>query len=163
MISDTRLQDATDTIEELEEEIRAENERRRAFYRMLSATDRVLWRLEELNRDGVKTLPANARIRMRATLDGLPSACLEVFRDSEVVQEVLDSVFDVQERLFRWRVRIEDCSFRMLMPAEIGRGMAFHDEYVVLGNQRERVQQYGQAVTPPVARWLLERVMESLR
>jgi DNA (cytosine-5)-methyltransferase 1 len=60
-------------------------------------------------------------------------------------------------------VRIEDCSFRMLMPPEIGRGMAFHDEYVVLGNQRERVQQYGQAVTPPVACWLLQRVVDSLR
>lgn len=60
-------------------------------------------------------------------------------------------------------VRIEDCSFRMLMPAEIGRGMAFLDEYVVLGTQREQVRQYGQAVTPPVATWIWTRVMESLR
>ena len=60
-------------------------------------------------------------------------------------------------------VRIEDCSFRMLMPAEIGRGMAFRDAYRVLGTQRERVRQYGQAVTPPVATWLLQRVVESLR
>ncbi len=60
-------------------------------------------------------------------------------------------------------VRIEDCTFRMLMPAEIGRGMAFRDDYVVTGNQRERVQQYGQAVTPPVATWIWQRVIESLR
>ncbi len=98
MIDETNL-----AIEELEEEIRRENERRYAFYRMLNATDRVLWRLEELNRDGVKTIPGDMRVRMRDSLTELPNACIEVFRDSEQVQEVLDSVFEVQERLFRWR------------------------------------------------------------
>ena len=98
MIDETNL-----AIEELEEEIRRENERRYAFYRMLNATDRVLWRLEELNRDGVKQIPGDMRLRMRDSLTELPNACLEVFRDSEAVQEVLDSVFEVQERLFRWR------------------------------------------------------------
>jgi hypothetical protein len=98
MIDETNL-----AIEELEEEIRRENERRYAFYRMLNATDRVLWRLEELNRDGVKQIPGDMRMRMRDSLTELPNACLEVFRDSEAVQEVLDSVFEVQERLFRWR------------------------------------------------------------
>ncbi len=29
--------------------------------------------------------------------------------------------------------------------------MAFDDGYVALGDQHEKVQQYGQAVTPPVA------------
>jgi succinate dehydrogenase/fumarate reductase flavoprotein subunit len=98
MIDETNL-----AIEELEEEIRRDNERRSAFYRMLSATDRVLWRLEELNRDGSKTIPADMRMRMRDSLTELPSSCLEIFRDSEHVQEVLDSIFEVQERLFRWR------------------------------------------------------------
>lgn len=98
MIDETNL-----AIEELEEEIRRENDRRYAFYRMLNATDRVLWRLEELNRDGVKQIPGDMRVRMRDSLTELPNACLEVFRDSMAVQEVLDSVFEVQERLFRWR------------------------------------------------------------
>lgn len=98
MIDETNL-----AIEELQEEIRRENERRYAFYRMLNATDRVLWRLEELNRDGVKTIPHDMRGRMRASLTELPASCSEVFRDSEHVQEVLDSVFEIQERLFRWR------------------------------------------------------------
>src|ERR1700716_2094911 len=98
MIDETNL-----AIEELEEEIRRENDRRYAFYRMLSATDRVLWRLEELNRDGVKTIPGDMRTRMRGSLTELPCSCVEVFRDSDQVQEVLDSVFEVQERLFRWR------------------------------------------------------------
>jgi DNA (cytosine-5)-methyltransferase 1 len=61
-------------------------------------------------------------------------------------------------------IAIEDCLFRMLMPAEIGRGMAFPDTYRVLGRQqKERVQQYGQAVTPPVAAWIWQRILESLR
>src|SRR2546423_14572656 len=98
MIDETNL-----AIEELEEEIRRENDRRYAFYRMLSATDRVLWRLEELTRDGVKSIPDDMRGRMKDSLTELPSACLEVLRDSHHVQEVLDSVFEVQERLFRWR------------------------------------------------------------
>jgi|SRR6266536_5190548 hypothetical protein len=98
MIDETNL-----AIEELEEEIRRDNDRRYAFYRMLGATDRVLWRLEELNRDGVKTIPCDMRMRMRESLTELPTACLEVYRDSEHVQEVLDSLFEVQERLFRWR------------------------------------------------------------
>jgi hypothetical protein len=98
MIDETNL-----AIEELEEEIRRENDRRYAFYRMLNATDRVLWRLEELNRDGIKMIPCDMRGRMRESLTELPNACMEVYRDSEQVQEVLDSVFEVQERLFRWR------------------------------------------------------------
>jgi hypothetical protein len=98
MIDETNL-----AIEELEDEIRRDNERRYAFYRMLNATDRVLWRLEELNRDGIKTIPDGMRSRMRGSLTELPNSCVEVFRDSEQVQEVLDSIFEVQERLFRWR------------------------------------------------------------
>jgi DNA (cytosine-5)-methyltransferase 1 len=59
-------------------------------------------------------------------------------------------------------IAIEDCCFRMLEPHEIGRGMAFLDAYVVVGNKRERVRQYGQAVTPPVLRWIVERIVGSL-
>jgi DNA (cytosine-5)-methyltransferase 1 len=60
-------------------------------------------------------------------------------------------------------IAIEDCFFRMLEPHEIQAGMAFPGAYVVLGNKRERVRQLGQAVTPPVLRWIVKRVVESLR
>lgn len=59
-------------------------------------------------------------------------------------------------------IAIEDCHFRMLMPEEIKLGMAFEPDYVVTGNQSEKVRQCGQAVTPPVAEWILRRVVESL-
>lgn len=59
-------------------------------------------------------------------------------------------------------IDVDDCGFRMLEPHEIGRAMAFDDSYVVLGNKRERVRQYGNAVTPPVMTMLLERAIASL-
>jgi hypothetical protein len=91
------------TIEELEAQVREANDRRYAFHRMLKATDRVLWRLEEMNRDGVKTIPDGVRSEIRETMADLPQPCVDAFRDAERVQEVLDSVFEVQECLFRWR------------------------------------------------------------
>ncbi len=59
-------------------------------------------------------------------------------------------------------IAVEDCGFRMLEPHEIGRAMAFPDSYKVLGTKRERVKQYGNAVTPPVMALLVERCVESL-
>ena len=58
--------------------------------------------------------------------------------------------------------QVEDCSFRMLEPAEIQRAMAFEQTYDVLGNRRERVRQLGNAVTPPAAEHLLRAVTEAL-
>lgn len=98
MIDSTSLK-----IEELKDEVRRENERRYAFYRMLQATDQVLWRLEEMNRDGVKTIPGPLRSELKERISTLPETCLKAYQDSERVQEALDSVFELQERLFRWK------------------------------------------------------------
>jgi site-specific DNA-cytosine methylase len=49
-----------------------------------------------------------------------------------------------------------------LQPDEIQAAMAFRDGYQVLGNKREKVAQLGNAVTPPVMRLLMARVLESL-
>lgn len=54
-------------------------------------------------------------------------------------------------------VDVDDCYFRMLQPHEIGRGMAFPESYVVLGNKRQQVRQYGNAVTPVVMKQILQR------
>jgi DNA (cytosine-5)-methyltransferase 1 len=67
-----------------------------------------------------------------------------------------------REALIDLAERVEDCGFRMLQPAEIQAAMAFRDGYVVLGNKREKVAQLGNAVTPPVMRLLMHRVLESL-
>lgn len=57
---------------------------------------------------------------------------------------------------------LEDCYYRMLKSKEIGRAMAFADDYVVLGSEKDKVKQYGNAVTPPAMEWLVERCVESL-
>lgn len=56
---------------------------------------------------------------------------------------------------------VEDLYFRMLQPQEIGKAMAFPNQYVVLGTKRDRVKQYGNAVTPPVMQMLIERCVET--
>jgi hypothetical protein len=90
-------------IEEQEGAVRRRNRRRYAFYRMLHATDRVLSRLEEMNRDGVTKVPGPVRAELRELVGVMPNHVREPLRDSGQVQDTLDSVFEVQERLFRWR------------------------------------------------------------
>jgi DNA (cytosine-5)-methyltransferase 1 len=40
--------------------------------------------------------------------------------------------------------------------------MAFPTSYEVLGNKRDRVKQYGNAVTPPAMATLIQRQVEAL-
>lgn len=64
--------------------------------------------------------------------------------------------------------QIDACGFRMFELHEIASTMVMHDHpssggaYVVLGNKRERMAQYGNAVTPPVMRFLVGRLLEVL-
>ena len=90
-------------IEQHQTALRRANRRRYAFQRMLEATDRVLWRLEEMNRDGIRTVPRRVRAELRAVVGTMPDHVREPLRDSGHVQDTLDSIFEVQERLFRWR------------------------------------------------------------
>lgn len=62
---------------------------------------------------------------------------------------------DVQEMLMASR-------FRMLTPRELKLGMSFPDSYIILGNNREQVQQTGNAVCAEVARWIGERVIQAM-
>jgi len=55
---------------------------------------------------------------------------------------------------------LDEVRFRMLTPDEIGRAMAFTEGYRVLGNKRQRVRQYGNAVTPPVAELIVSALTE---
>jgi DNA (cytosine-5)-methyltransferase 1 len=61
-----------------------------------------------------------------------------------------------------WPAAVEDCRYRMLEPPEQGAAMAFPPRYRVHGCKRDQTRQYGQAVTPPVATMLLERLVEIL-
>lgn len=90
-------------IKEQETALRRQMRRRYAFQRLLEATDRLLWRLEEMNRDGVRTVPAPVRAELRELVETMPREVRTSLRDSGQVQDTLDCLFDVQERLFRWR------------------------------------------------------------
>jgi DNA (cytosine-5)-methyltransferase 1 len=54
---------------------------------------------------------------------------------------------------------IDACLFRMFALHEIAGAMAM-GELVVLGNKRERMAQYGNAVTPPVMAWIIGRLLD---
>jgi hypothetical protein len=90
-------------IEEHQAAIGRANRRRYAFQRVLQATDRVLWHLEEMNRDGVKVMPRHVRTELRELGETLPHQARESLRDTGDVQGALDGLFEVQEQLFRWR------------------------------------------------------------
>jgi hypothetical protein len=90
-------------IEQQQTALRRKQRRRYAFQRMLAATDRVLWRLEDLNRDGVKNVPPKVRAQLRDLVETMPLQVRESVSDSNHVQDTLDSLFEVQERLFKWR------------------------------------------------------------
>lgn len=90
-------------IEEQETALRRQNRRRYAFQKLLEATDRLLWRLEEMNRDGVKTVPAPVRAELQELVERMPRQVRASLRDTGHVQDMLDCLFDVQERLFKWR------------------------------------------------------------
>jgi DNA (cytosine-5)-methyltransferase 1 len=62
---------------------------------------------------------------------------------------------------------IDDCRFRMFALHEIAAAMVMVDhvdgsEYVVTGNKRERMAQYGNAVTPPAMTQLVSRLLPIL-
>jgi DNA (cytosine-5)-methyltransferase 1 len=59
-------------------------------------------------------------------------------------------------------VDINDVLFRMLEPHEIGAAMAFAADYIVVGSKRDRVRQYGNAVTPPVAELIVSALVEAI-
>lgn len=57
-------------------------------------------------------------------------------------------------------VDVNDVHFRMLEPGEVGTAMAFQPDYEVKGNKRQRVRQYGNAVTPPMMERLVSLLAE---
>jgi DNA (cytosine-5)-methyltransferase 1 len=59
-------------------------------------------------------------------------------------------------------IALDDALFRMLEPHEIAAGMAFAADYIVLGNKRQKVQQLGNAVTPPVSEVIVSALVEAI-
>lgn len=64
--------------------------------------------------------------------------------------------------LIKGEIDVNECGFRMLSVPELQAGMAFPASYQVLGTQKEKVRQLGNAVTPPVMQQILSRCVASL-
>src|SRR5437667_11738723 len=93
----------SNSIEHQISSLRRANRRRYAFQRMLEATDKALWRLEEMNRDGVKTVPKRVRTQLRQVVATMPNHRRPARRDSRPAPDPLDSLWELRERLSRWR------------------------------------------------------------
>ena len=57
---------------------------------------------------------------------------------------------------------LEECYYRTLKAHEVKAGMAFRRDYTVLGSEKEQVNQLGNAVTPPVMKWIIKQLVKSL-
>lgn len=92
---------------------------------------------------------------------------ISYYSGSDQAKPVTDPVATVSTHdrhgLIHPEPKLEDCYFRMLKSHEIGKAMAFPQTYRVLGNERERVKQYGNAVTPPIMAMLIERCIETFK
>ena len=98
--------------------------------------------------------------------DGFSEHLLVPYYGTGTARQVSDPIGALTTRdryaLVRGQVDIDDVLFRMLEPHEIGRAMSFADDYIVLGSKREKVRQYGNAVTPPVAEVLVCALVEAI-
>jgi DNA (cytosine-5)-methyltransferase 1 len=103
------------------------------------------------------------------TADSFSSFISYYYGGSNVATHILEATrtFSTKERAMLvqepyQKPKLEDCFYRMLLPHEIQLGMAFDADYVVLGDAKQKVKQLGNAVTPPVMKFLVERCIETL-
>jgi DNA (cytosine-5)-methyltransferase 1 len=94
-------------------------------------------------------------VRMNGTRPGAGQMCTPVSEPARTITAAGHQALVEYDTL---PPAVEDCLFRMLVPSEIGRAMAFRADYRVGGTNRERVRQLGNAVTPPAAEFLFRAV-----
>ncbi len=115
------------------------------------ADERPLGSITTADSHAVVTLRGDGQVRHAAT-EQMPTC-------ATVEQHTLVAVPD--------SIAVENCTFRMFEPSEIARGMVMHinshgDPYIVHGTRRQQVNQYGNAVTPPVMTWLITQLRNAL-
>jgi hypothetical protein len=84
-------------------ELRRRKAREQKFDRLLRLTDVVLWQLEEMNRDGVASVPQNSQAAIVDKLAAMPESLRRLYRADGSVQLALDSLFEMQQALFKAR------------------------------------------------------------
>jgi hypothetical protein len=84
-------------------ELRRRKAREQKFDRLLLLTDVVLWQLEEMNRDGVAHVPDRRQAAIADKLAKMPESLRRLYCADGSVQGALDSLFDMQQALFKAR------------------------------------------------------------
>lgn len=116
--------------------------------------------------DALATVTASGNHHGLVAPVGVTEHLLIPYYGTGTARSVLEPVGTLSTRdryaLVKRNVAIEDVLFRMLEPHEIGRAMSFADQYIVLGSKRERVRQYGNAVTPNAAEVILCALVEAI-
>ncbi|MDQ6919600.1 MAG: hypothetical protein M3Z98_09605 [Candidatus Dormibacteraeota bacterium] len=84
-------------------ELRLRKARALKFDRLLRLTDVVLWQLEEMNRDGVAHVPDRRQAAIADKLAEMPEPLRRLYCADGSVQCALDSLFEMQQALFKAR------------------------------------------------------------
>ena len=84
-------------------ETRRRKAREQRFDRLLRLTDVVLWQLEEMNRDGVASVPPTSQAAIVDKLSVMPEPLRRLYCSDGSVQCALDSLFEMQQALFKAR------------------------------------------------------------
>ena len=84
-------------------ELRRRRAREQKFDRLLRLTDVVLWQLEEMNRDGVSSVPDTRQAAIVDKLAEMPESLRRLYCADGSVQCALDSLFEMQQALFKAR------------------------------------------------------------
>ena len=84
-------------------ELRRRKAREQKFDRLLRLTDVVLWQLEEMNRDGVNHVPDQRQAAIADKLAEMPEPLRRLYVANGSVQSALDSLFEIQQALFKAR------------------------------------------------------------
>ena len=84
-------------------ELRRRRAREQKFGRLLRLTDVVLWQLEEMNRDGLSVVPGRRQAAIVDRLQEMPESLRRLYCSEGPVQCALDSLFEMQQALFKAR------------------------------------------------------------
>ena len=116
--------------------------------------------------DALATVTASGNHHGLVTPAGAQEHMLIPYYGTGVARQVTDPMGALSTRdryaLVKGDIDLDDVLFRMLEPHEIGRAMSFADDYIVLGSKRERVKQYGNAVTPNASEILVCALVETI-
>jgi AAA+ ATPase superfamily predicted ATPase len=97
------IDETTARIFEARVDNRRRQARRMAYDKLIALTDTVLWQLEEMNRDGISELSLRHRQVIYDRFAGLPGWLRQMYCGEGSVQEALDSLFEMQQALFKAR------------------------------------------------------------